>query len=66
MIKIISFFLYYKGIKSLLEVPLTYVVNVSDTPIWNTVYLEKAVEYQKKYKGIDENLLKHISPSIIR
>jgi hypothetical protein len=30
--------------------------------IWNTVYLEKAVEYQKKYKGIDENLLKHISP----
>lgn len=30
--------------------------------IWNTVYLEKAVEYQKKHKGIDENLLKHISP----
>jgi hypothetical protein len=30
--------------------------------IWNTVYLEKAVECQKKYKGIDENLLKHISP----
>ena len=29
--------------------------------IWNTVYLEKAVEDQKKYKGIDENLLKHIS-----
>lgn len=30
--------------------------------IWNTVYLEKGVEYQKKHKGIDENLLKHISP----
>lgn len=30
--------------------------------IWNTVYLEKAVEYQKKYKGIDENLLKIYHP----
>lgn len=30
--------------------------------IWNTVYLEKAVEYQKEYKGIDENLLKIYHP----
>ena len=37
-------------------------IKINAISIWNTVYLEKAVEYQKKYKGIDENLLKHISP----
>lgn len=30
--------------------------------IWNTVYLEKAVEYKREYGDIDKNLLKHISP----
>lgn len=31
--------------------------------IWNTVYLEKAIEYKREYGGgIDKNLLKHISP----
>lgn len=30
--------------------------------IWNTVYLEKAIAYQKEHGGIDENLLKHVSP----
>lgn len=30
--------------------------------IWNTVYLEKAVMYRKEHGGIDENLLKHVSP----
>lgn len=29
---------------------------------WNTVYLEKAVEYKREYGDIDKNLLKHISP----
>lgn len=30
--------------------------------VWNTVYLEQAVKYKKEHEGIDENLLKHISP----
>ena len=30
--------------------------------IWNTVYLEKAIEYYKRNHTFDENLLKHISP----
>jgi TnpA family transposase len=30
--------------------------------VWNTVYLQKAIEYLKSENGFDENLLKHISP----
>lgn len=30
--------------------------------IWNTTYLQKAVEYLKNKNGLDETLLKHISP----
>lgn len=30
--------------------------------IWNTVYLQKAVEYIKGYSTIDEGVLKHIAP----
>ena len=30
--------------------------------IWNTVYLEKAIEYYKTNHSFDESLLKHISP----
>ncbi len=30
--------------------------------IWNTIYLEKAVEYLKQTEEVDETLLKHISP----
>ena len=30
--------------------------------VWNTVYLQKAIDYLKSENGLDENLLKHISP----
>ena len=30
--------------------------------IWNTVYLQKAIEYKREIGGIDETLLPHISP----
>jgi hypothetical protein len=30
--------------------------------VWNTKYLEMAIEYLKTQKGLDEELLKHISP----
>ena len=31
--------------------------------VWNTVYLQKAIDYLKETeKDFDENLLKHISP----
>ena len=30
--------------------------------IWNTTYLQKAVEYLKSNNELDENLLKHIAP----
>jgi hypothetical protein len=30
--------------------------------IWNTTYLQKAVDYFKSNGGFDENLLKHIAP----
>jgi TnpA family transposase len=30
--------------------------------VWNTVYLQKAIEYLKSQNRLDENLLKHIAP----
>lgn len=30
--------------------------------IWNTTYLQKAIEHIKSTKGLNENLLKHIAP----
>ena len=30
--------------------------------LWNTVYLQKAIEYKREICGIDETLLPHISP----
>jgi len=30
--------------------------------VWNTVYLQKAIDYLKSENDFDENLLKHISP----
>jgi TnpA family transposase len=30
--------------------------------VWNTVYLQKAIDYQKSRNGLDESLLKHIAP----
>ena len=30
--------------------------------VWNTVYLQKAIDYLKSKNNLDENLLKHISP----
>ena len=30
--------------------------------VWNTIYLQKAIDYLKSEKDFDENLLKHISP----
>jgi TnpA family transposase len=30
--------------------------------VWNTVYLQKAIEYMKSKNDLDEELLKHISP----
>jgi TnpA family transposase len=30
--------------------------------VWNTVYLQKAIEYLKSRNELDERLLKHISP----
>jgi len=30
--------------------------------VWNTTYLQKAVEYLKSKKNFDDNLLRHISP----
>jgi len=30
--------------------------------VWNTVYLQKATDYLKSESGLDEKLLKHISP----
>ncbi|SIO36560.1 Transposase and inactivated derivatives, TnpA family [Peptoclostridium litorale DSM 5388] len=30
--------------------------------IWNTVYLQKAIEYTQQHGGLDESLIKHIAP----
>ena len=30
--------------------------------VWNTVYLQKAIDFFKSENSLDENLLKHISP----
>ena len=37
-------------------------VLINAISIWNTVYLEKAIEYYKENHSFDESLLKHISP----
>ena len=30
--------------------------------IWNTIYLTRAIEYKRQTSGLDDSLLKHISP----
>lgn len=35
---------------------------INTVVIWNTVYLQKAIEYKKGSGGLDESLLTHISP----
>lgn len=30
--------------------------------VWNTVYLQRAIEYMKSKNDLDEILIKHISP----
>lgn len=35
---------------------------INTVVIWNTVYLQKAIEYKKENGGLDESLLTHISP----
>ena len=35
---------------------------INTVVIWNTVYLQKAIEYKKENGGLDDSLLTHISP----
>jgi TnpA family transposase len=39
---------------------LNILINVIS--LWNTVYLQRAIEYLKSKNRLDENLIKHISP----
>lgn len=52
-----------RDLQDLLQRASALNILINAISIWNTVYLEKAVEYKREYKGgINKNLLKHISP----
>ena len=51
-----------KTLQNQLQRASTLNILINIISIWNTIYLEKALNYLKQTQKIDETLLKHISP----
>lgn len=51
-----------RNLQNLLQRASTLNILINTISIWDTVYLEKTVEYKREHGGIDKKLLKHISP----
>ena len=54
--------LHEKDIQGQLQRATALSIIINSITLWNTMYLPKAVEKLKEKEGVDESLLRHVSP----